>query len=451
MASIAPPPSNGGTGGYEYKFVTTPPDWLICTICQYPSREPYLSNCCGNTFCKSCLEGVKKATTVTKACPICRNEKFVTVDNKQADRVIRGHHVFCTNKEKGCAWKGELNDIVYHLENNKGCQFEEVTCPNGCGRQVQRPSLAGHVENECAHRKICCQYCGIKEDHQFIANGHMEQCPKLPIPCPNKCKVDVVTRDSIDKHRKICPLEIIHCEYGCKERMVRMDQNKHDKEKMEEHLSFNKRELDDIKKVLAELVSDLQKKIAEIETAAQKRITELASKLEDKTKEIEQVRFELIRHNQLNCEAIQLSSSDRLVPVIVKIPTKRHGTRLHSDPFYTHDKGYKMCLGIHLGANNLGIWIKIMKGPNDGSLTWPLKGQCEVKLLNQIKNSDHYSQHGKYTENGHMRITEAERNHIDMWYNHRFISIADLTKHSSACQYLKDDTIFIQVDYKLGK
>ena len=54
-------------------------------------------------------------------------------------------------------------------------------------------------------------------------------------------------------------------------------------------------------------------------------------------------------------------------------------------------------------------------------------------------------------ENGHMRSAEAERNRIDMWYKHRFISIADLTKYSSTCQYLKDDTIFIQVDYKLGK
>ena len=95
--------------------------------------------------------------------------------------------------------------------------------------------------------------------------------------------------------------------------------------------------------------------------------------------------------------------------------------------------------GIHLGANNLDM---IMKGPNDGSWTWPLKGN---------KNSGHCSQHGKYMENGHMRSAEAERNRIDMWYKHRFISIADLTKYSSTCQYLKDDTIFIQVDYKLGK
>ena len=54
-------PGNGG-GGYEYRFVNTPSDMLVCKICQYLSREPYLSGCCGHTFCKSCLDGAKKAT-----------------------------------------------------------------------------------------------------------------------------------------------------------------------------------------------------------------------------------------------------------------------------------------------------------------------------------------------------------------------------------------------------
>ena len=129
-------PNNGG-GGYEYHFVATPPDWLMCNICHYPSRDPYLSGCCGHTFCKSCLEGAKKATTISDACPICRNEEFVTIPHKQADRTVRSLHVFCTNKEKGCEWQGEVNNIVSHVTNSDGCQFEEVICTNGCGMCVQ--------------------------------------------------------------------------------------------------------------------------------------------------------------------------------------------------------------------------------------------------------------------------------------------------------------------------
>ena len=96
---------------------------FVCKICQYPSREPHLSGCCGHTFCKSCLEAAKRAINISQACPICREEEFTTVPNKQVDRAIRSLHVFCTNKDKGCEWQGEVNDIINHLENSDGCQF----------------------------------------------------------------------------------------------------------------------------------------------------------------------------------------------------------------------------------------------------------------------------------------------------------------------------------------
>ena len=321
MAIVTP---NNGGGGYEYHFVATPADWLMCNICHYPSRDPYLSGCCGHTFCKSCLESAKKATTISNACPICRDEEFATMPNKQADRTVRSLHVFCTNKEKGCEWQGEVNNIVGHVTNSDGCQFEEVICPNGCGMCVQRQYLSSHVEDECVcrlvdcqychitgehqliegehkeqcpkfpiacpnkcevdnipredideHRKMCpleevtcpndcgatlqrryirthikmecprlkveCQHCHITGEQQFIEGEHKKQCPKLPIACPNKCEVGSVPRDDVEEHKKMCPLELIQCEYqvvGCEERMTRKDQKKHNKEKMEEHLSF---------------------------------------------------------------------------------------------------------------------------------------------------------------------------------------------------------------------
>ena len=89
---------DGCGGGYDYEFVKTPSDTLICSVCFLPSREPNLSACCGHTFCKSCFEGSKKFSNI---CPMCRSEKFTTMLNKQADRAIRGLHVFCTNKNKG--------------------------------------------------------------------------------------------------------------------------------------------------------------------------------------------------------------------------------------------------------------------------------------------------------------------------------------------------------------
>ena len=209
-------------GGYSYEFVNTPPDSLICKICYLPSRDPYLSVCCGHAFCKSCLDNVK-AAAITNACPVCRDEEFLTFLNKQANRIIRSLHVYCTNKEKGCGWQGELNDINNHLGN---CKYENTECSNECGKMIQRQYLTSHVETECPHHKVNCQYCHDTGEHQFIEDQHKEECPKLPIPCPNKCEAGNVPREDMEAHREECPLEMIQCEYysvGCEVRMARKD------------------------------------------------------------------------------------------------------------------------------------------------------------------------------------------------------------------------------------
>ena len=203
------------TGGFDFELVKVPLDLLICKICHLPSRDPYLSVCCGHVFCKSCLDNVKKAVAITNVCPICRDEEFVTFPNKQLDREIKSLHIYCINKEKGCEWQGELNDINNHLGSSNGCQFEEVKCSNECEKMIQRQNLTSHVESECPRRKVNCQYCHDTGEHQFIEGQHKEECPKLPLPCPNKCDVGSVPREDMEAHRKDCQLEIVKCVNLC--------------------------------------------------------------------------------------------------------------------------------------------------------------------------------------------------------------------------------------------
>ena len=247
-------------GGYEYKFVETVPDRYVCCICRLPSRDPYLSVCCGHVFCKSCLENVKKAATVSNACPVCRDDEFVTFPNKQLDREIKSLHVTCTNKKRGCEWQGELNDVNNHLGNSDGCQFESVECSKECGKVLQRQYLTSHVEAECPRRKVNCQYCHITGEHKFIEGEHKKQCPKLPLPCPNKCEVGSVPCEDMEAHRKECPLEMVQCEYhnvGCEERMMRKELEKHNKENIEKHLSITNSKLADVTSQLSTAVNTL--------------------------------------------------------------------------------------------------------------------------------------------------------------------------------------------------
>ena len=261
-------------GGYDYEFVDTLPDTLVCKICHHPSREPHLSVCCGHTFCNSCVKNVKKSNFISNACPMCRNQ-FTTVSNKQNERAILSLHVLCTNTKRGCDWIGEVNDIASHLKNSSGCKFEDVHCPNSCGETFERQLLVSHAE-ECPRRLINCQYCHIEGEHQLIEGSHKEQCCNFPVPCPNKCEIINVPREDLKEHMKVCPLETVQCQYhnvGCEAKMARKDLVKHDEEKANEHLLLMKSVLVDTQHKLSDTkhkldnaqnsLADVRNKLAE--------------------------------------------------------------------------------------------------------------------------------------------------------------------------------------------
>jgi len=95
---------------------------------------------------------------------------------------------------------------------------------------VQRQHLAKHVEIECVRRKVDCQYCNITDEYRFIEGEHKEQCPQLPLPCPNKCDVGSIPREQINQHRKICPLEEVRCINNCGKYLMRQDLRNHEVE-----------------------------------------------------------------------------------------------------------------------------------------------------------------------------------------------------------------------------
>ena len=106
------------------------------------------------------------------------------------------------------------------------------------------------METECSNRTVECLHCHILGLHSWIKGQHKEECPNLPLPCPNKCEVGSVSREDMEAHKKECPLEMIQCEYrnvGCEVTMARKDQEKHEDEKLKEHLKKTKLVLSDVK------------------------------------------------------------------------------------------------------------------------------------------------------------------------------------------------------------
>jgi len=82
-----------------------------------------------------------------------------------------------------------------------------------------------------------------------------------------------------------------------------------------------------------------------------------------------------------------------------------------------------------------------MKGPYDDYL-WPLEENFELKLLNQISDTEHDVAQLSFdgSESFCHRVTRGEIG--SGWGYPSFISNEDLNKVTSTCQFLKDDSVF---------
>ena len=371
-------------------------------------------------------------------CPVCRKEKGGFSQNYHIKREVKGLHIYCTNEEKGCEWQGELNNIYNHLGSSGGCWFQEVRCSNECGKMIQRRYLTSHVKTECPHRKVNCQYCHDTGEHHFIEGLHTMMCPKLPLPCPNKCEVGSVPREGMEAHRKECPLEMIQCEYysvGCKVRMARKEKEEHDNEKMKEHLMMTNHELMDTKTQLVAALNQITNLTAILIKSPNNHIN--------------------IRSVHLDSMATMFKCGSQVCPVTIKMSgysiKNKDGVEWYSDPFYSHNKGYKMCLCVYAAGHgdgegtHLSVFLYLMKGPHDDELTWPLRGKFEIKLLNQISDSEHHSMIISYDDEMIDRVTKDDRLG-NGWGYHEFISNGNLLITSTrTCQFLKNDCLFFQV------
>ena len=133
---------------HSYDFVNNGEmmDIFKCKICHSVSKDPYETQCCKNTFCKSCIDTAKK--TGIRCCPLCRRQPYQIVQAVQISRQIESLQVYCENRNQGCTWIGTLQTKNMHL---KECPFEKVPCEYqivGCNATVTRIFQMQHNINE---------------------------------------------------------------------------------------------------------------------------------------------------------------------------------------------------------------------------------------------------------------------------------------------------------------
>ena len=431
-------------GGYDYQFVNTPMDHVICVTCHLPSRDPHITGCCGYVFCKSCLETVK--ATEHTSCPMCKDEQFDTFFNKQINREVQDLRVYCTNKKKGCKWKGEIRDIVFHLENRDGCQFEQVRCPNDCKKLMQRRFLSNHMKFKCPCRKVKCRYCLNTVKHSLVDSTHLEECPKLPLPCPNGCKKVKIFREDMEAHRKECPLELIQCEYhsiGCDMKITRKRRREHEK-RIDKHLHLTTNKLTSTKAELASMKNEFKSRIDNLEMVL-KIVTGLDCDgvSPDASLMASQARW------SMQLAAIEATSllDNQTLPAIMKF-TGYYEFEIDQSywyrDFFSHERGYKMgvSLGPSMGGGHVNVFLHIQKGPYDDELSWPLVEIFQVTVLNQLNNDEHVSVTVDFNDAPYDRVLTEDD---DDFSQDRLIEIRDLHKITPTCAYLKNDCMLIKV------
>ena len=129
---------------------------------------------------------------------------------------------------------------------------------------------------------------------------------------------------------------------------------------------------------------------------------------------------------------------------------KKDGTKWCSEPFYSHNKGYKLRLLVK--ANGLSVHVQLLKGEFDGQLNWPFRGQVTVELLSQSGNPEHFVRIVNFTETtNNAVIGRVKRDEADEYWGYSsFIPFArlNLAKKlfgSEPPQYLKNDCLRFRV------
>lgn len=166
-------------------------------------------------------------------------------------------------------------------------------------------------------------------------------------------------------------------------------------------------------------------------------------------------------HIKSNCLLIPASRHSKemsIMPVLVMMQgfeeKRMDGKRWCSPVLLTHKNGYHFQIKVDINgwssSDSIAMVVSLVKGDNDGELSWPFEGIITVQVLNQIRNSAHSkAKHFIFCDGGLecQQVIDETLPEFGCWCD-RLISHRTLNYNPSRqCQYLKDDCLFFLVSY----
>ena len=127
----------------------------------------------------------------------------------------------------------------------------------------------------------------------------------------------------------------------------------------------------------------------------------------------------------------------------------------YSPAFYTHSKGYRICLKVYPNGNindggmHVSVYTYIMRGPFDTQLKWPIRADITIQIVNQAADDNHHERIVHYNAKKNTgRVMDKER--ASGWGHNRFIPHTSLRRATTSnIEYLRNDSLVICVKIQL--
>ena len=410
----------------EFNFLERPSQDFFCPVSLDLLLEPQLTSCCGHHLS---LEVANRLQKEGKSCPVCNGEQWSAVLDKYHRRRVHKVRVHCWNKDSGCGWVGEVNELRRHAVS-------------------------------CEKRLWECEYCGLKCTYGEGEGNHWPECLKFPEPCPNGCEVGSVERCGMEQHRSVCPLEPVACEmkeFGCSVVVPREELVTHMRESELQHLTamtaLNLRLTRQLQlqsterdKKIEKLVKDSAERDRKIELLQQ----ELKIQGKKQNEELVAVKDHIQKGHFISEHIEQHTALCRGCVVLTFVnynETKRKALSVWtavescSEKFYSCFPRYAFQLIIKYYPeinNDIGAFLYLVKGRKNYQLQWPVKVKVLLQLLNQAGDHHHVAR---------TKALEWKKDEGVSFENidNSLIKYVDLEKREDGVQYMMNDCLKFRI------
>ena len=381
---------SGACGAHQ--FVSDPPQDYICQICMKVLQEPHVTECCGQHFCKGCLEKWFEKNHGDKVCPHCKEADIVHILYKPLQRKINKLEIHCSNRELGCEVIMKVEDIDFHFSptNLSSCDYALIPCPM-CGQELLRMVMGHHIFGDCPKREKTCTHCNLAMSSDML-DGHYEVCEEMKVSCPRKCGKEM-RRGDLKIHEDACPYMPVKCPFsdaGCQVELTRKEVEQHMEKSTTAHLMCLATGYSSLKIQHAQLKASNDRLKADVDSlkaenkmlkgegsASKKAFVAFKSQM---AKEIVQVKDILEKPDSKIAKSLEcIESSLRGYEIESAADEIMFSVPSSAETWQSPSFGvccYAMCLVVKSDS----VELLLLKGAADGKLRWPADLKQSITL-----------------------------------------------------------------------